>query len=146
MASWAAGQGVYRPQADANVHDAPLERQSAIAASLCDGSSLRWRAFATAKLCDGTYTVLNKDSVRAVLRSLNMQLYIEKWLQIIQRVTGIEPPSPGGQLLMSLDACFMELHPTHSLTRRTPKSPNASDNATSTSVISVFELPTPRRV
>ena len=31
-----------------------------------------------ARLCDGTYSVINKDSVRAVLRSLNMQVYIEK--------------------------------------------------------------------
>lgn len=61
------------------------------------------------RLLDGSHAVINKDVIRGVLRSLNMQLYIEKWLQIIQRITGIEPPIPGGQLLMSLDACFMEL-------------------------------------
>ena len=38
-----------------------------------------------------------------------MQLYIEKWLQIIQRLTLIEPPKPGGRLLQSLDDMFTEL-------------------------------------
>lgn len=61
------------------------------------------------KLCDGTHPVINKDVVRGVLRSLNMQLYIEKYLQIIHRVTGIEPPVPGPQLLMALDHLFTEL-------------------------------------
>ena len=61
------------------------------------------------RLLDGTHPVINKDVIRGVLRSLSMQLYIEKWLQIIQRLTGIEPPKPGGQLLTSLDACFTEL-------------------------------------
>jgi len=61
------------------------------------------------RLCDGSYTVINKDAVRCVLRSLNKQLYIEKWLQIIQRITGIEPPKPGSQLLCRLDDLFIEL-------------------------------------
>ena len=61
------------------------------------------------KLCDGTYTVLNKDCIRAVLRSLNMQLYIEKWLQIIHRITGIMPPMPGPMLVRQLDNLFLEL-------------------------------------
>jgi len=61
------------------------------------------------KLCDGTYSVINKDSVRAVLRSLNMQLYIEKWLQIIFRVTKIAPPIPGSLLVNKLDAMFQDL-------------------------------------
>ena len=47
------------------------------------------------RLLDGTHPIINKESlkdvIRGVLRSLNMQLYIEKWLQIIQRCT---PPSP----------------------------------------------------
>jgi len=60
-------------------------------------------------LCDGKHPVINKDVIRGVLRSLNMQLYIEKWLQIIQRVTLIEPPKPGGQLLNKLDDMFQEL-------------------------------------
>ena len=61
------------------------------------------------RLCDGTQTVLNKDSIRAVLRSLNMQLYIEKWLQIIQRVTGVHPPMPGPLLVQQLDDLFLQL-------------------------------------
>lgn len=60
-------------------------------------------------LLDGTHTTINKDVIRGVLRSLNMQLYIEKWLQIIQRVTGIEPPKPGGKLLDMLDQAFSDL-------------------------------------
>lgn len=61
------------------------------------------------RLLDGTHAVINKDVIRGVLRSLNMQLYIEKWLQIIQRCTGIEPPKPGSQLLEMLDQAFTEL-------------------------------------
>lgn len=38
-----------------------------------------------------------------------MQQYIERWLQIIQRLTGIEPPKPGAALLQKLDAQFIEL-------------------------------------
>eukprot|EP00965_Chrysotila_dentata_P190686 6174038-Pleurochrysis_carterae.AAC.1 len=47
------------------------------------------------RLCDGTYSSINKETVRTVLRSLNMQLYIEKWLQIIHRITNSAPPIPG---------------------------------------------------
>jgi hypothetical protein len=61
------------------------------------------------KLCDGTHSVINKDTVRAVLRSLNMQLYIEKWLQIIFRVTRIAPPIPGNILVHKLDEMFQSL-------------------------------------
>ena len=61
------------------------------------------------KLCNGAFSVINKDSVRSVLRSLNMQLYIEKWLQIIFRVTRITPPMPGSQLIIKLDEMFQEL-------------------------------------
>ena len=61
------------------------------------------------KLCDGTYSVLNKDIIRSVLRSLKMQPYIEKWLQIIQRITGIAPPVPGVLLIRQLDTMFIEL-------------------------------------
>ena len=61
------------------------------------------------RLLDGSHPVVNKDVIRGVLRSLNMQLYIEKWLQIIQRCTGIEPPKPGNQLLIMLDDAFTEL-------------------------------------
>jgi hypothetical protein len=38
-----------------------------------------------------------------------MQLYIEKWLQIINRITGIMPPMPGPLLVRQLDALFLEL-------------------------------------
>ena len=61
------------------------------------------------RVLDGSYTVINKDVVREVLRSLKMQVYIERWLQIIHRITGIEPPKPGSQLLMSLDDAFTQL-------------------------------------
>ena len=65
-----------------------------------------------AKLCDGSYSVVNKDTVRAVLRSLGMQLYIEKWLQIIFRITKIAPPIPGNILVSKLDSMFQDLqHP-----------------------------------
>ena len=60
-------------------------------------------------LIDGGHTFINKDVIRTILRSLNMQVYIEKWLQIIQKVTGIEPPKPGNQLLNMLDQAFVEL-------------------------------------
>ena len=60
------------------------------------------------RLCDGSHTIINKDVIRSVLRSLNMQLYIEKWLQIIQRSL-IEPPKPGFSLLHQLDDMFQEL-------------------------------------
>lgn len=61
------------------------------------------------KLCDGTYSVINKDAIRSVLRSLNLQIYIEKWLQIIWRVTDITPPTPGSVILQQLDGMFTEL-------------------------------------
>ena len=61
------------------------------------------------KLCDGSHTTLNKDTVRSVLRSLNMQLYIEKWLQIIFRITTIQPPFPGPLVVQQLDSLFNEL-------------------------------------
>ena len=61
------------------------------------------------KLLDGTYTVLSKDTIRTVLRSLGLQTYIEKWLQIIQRCTGVMPPCPGPVVLNRLDELFIEL-------------------------------------
>ncbi len=62
-----------------------------------------------AKLAEGTHSVINKDTIRAVLRSLNLQIYIEKWLQIIWRVTSITPPIPGSIILEQLDSMFNEL-------------------------------------
>ena len=61
------------------------------------------------KLLDGTTTVVSKDSIRAVLRSLGLQVYIEKWLQIIERCTGVVPPCPGPAVLHRLDELFLEL-------------------------------------
>ena len=60
-------------------------------------------------ICSGEYTVINKDVIRTVLRSLNMQLYIEKWLQIIFRITKITPPMPGPMIVRQLDELFIQL-------------------------------------
>ena len=69
------------------------------------------------KLCDGSHSVLNKCSIRAVLRSLNMQMYIEKWLQIIYRITQVAPPFPGPMLLQQLDSMFIELQRPFNVSR-----------------------------
>ena len=61
------------------------------------------------RLLDGTHTVISKDTIRGVLRSLNLQVYIEKWLQIIERCTGIYPPCPGPIILERLDQQFKEI-------------------------------------
>ena len=61
------------------------------------------------RLLDGSYTIMSKDSIRTVLRSLGLQVYIEKWLQIIQRCTGVMPPFPGPIVLQRLDQLFTEL-------------------------------------
>ena len=71
-----------------------------------------------ARLCDGTHTVINKDVIRSVLRSLKMQLYIEKWLQIIFRITKITPPTPGSALIKQLDDLFLELQRPFELHRQ----------------------------
>jgi hypothetical protein len=52
---------------------------------------------------------LDKSAVRAVLRSLKLQIYIERWLQIIQCLTDARPPRPGPQMLMQVDAIFEEM-------------------------------------
>ena len=61
------------------------------------------------KLLDGSTTVISKDTIRAVLRSLGLQVYIEKWLQIIERCTGVLPPCPGPVVLNRLDELFIDL-------------------------------------
>ena len=61
------------------------------------------------RLLDGSHAVISKDTIRAVLRSLNLQVYIEKWLQIIERCTGIYPPCPGPVILERLDDQFKEI-------------------------------------
>jgi hypothetical protein len=37
-----------------------------------------------------------------------MQRYIERWLQIVQRLANASPSRPGPQLLMQVDAVFKE--------------------------------------
>ena len=61
------------------------------------------------RLLDGSHAIISKDTIRSVLRSLNLQVYIEKWLQIIERCTGIIPPCPGPVILERLDQQFIEL-------------------------------------
>jgi len=61
------------------------------------------------RLLSGQYPVINKDTIRAVLRSLKMQPYIEKYLQVIFRVAEVAPPVPGPQLCQQLDSLFLEL-------------------------------------
>lgn len=61
------------------------------------------------RLLSGSHTIISKDTIRSVLRSLNLQQYIEKWLQIIERCTGVYPPCPGPAILQSLDQQFMEI-------------------------------------
>ena len=61
------------------------------------------------RLLDGSHATMSKDTVRTVLRSLGLQVYIEKWLQIIERCTGILPPCPGPVVLERMDALFTEL-------------------------------------
>ena len=55
------------------------------------------------------YTTLNKATVRAVLRSLKKQTWIERWLQIVHRLSGFTPPPPGPQLVQALDSLFVEI-------------------------------------
>jgi len=61
------------------------------------------------RLLDGSHAIISKDTIRSVLRSLNLQVYIEKWLQIIERCTGIVPPCPGPVILERLDQQFVEI-------------------------------------
>ena len=61
-------------------------------------------------------TCLNKGVIRAVLRSLNMQVYIEKWLQIMWSFTGQQPPRLPTAILIELDRRFLMLqHPFNTL-------------------------------
>jgi hypothetical protein len=60
-------------------------------------------------LCANGPITLTKDSVRKVLRPLKMQRYIERWLQIIYRLTGERPPHISDMMVMQLDALFVEL-------------------------------------
>ena len=60
-------------------------------------------------LCANGPTTITKDSVRKVLRPLKMQRYIERWLQIIYRLTGQRPPHISDMLVQQLDVLFVEL-------------------------------------
>jgi hypothetical protein len=60
-------------------------------------------------LCANGPTTITKDSVRKVLRPLKMQRYIERWLQIIYRLTGKRPPHISDRLIQQLDVLFVEL-------------------------------------
>ena len=62
-----------------------------------------------AAIRDSNFCELNKTNIRKVLRSMNKQVYIEKWLQIMYRYTGVRPPSPGINLLHKLDCMFLAL-------------------------------------
>ena len=61
------------------------------------------------RLLDGSHAVINKDVIRGVLRPLGLQVYIEKWLQVIERTTGVIPPCPGPRVLQQLDQLFLDL-------------------------------------
>ena len=61
------------------------------------------------RLLSGQFAVINKDTIRSVLRSLKMQPYIEKYLQVIFRIAGVAPPVPGPVLCQQLDTLFLEL-------------------------------------
>ena len=68
-------------------------------------------------LLDGSYEAIGKDAVRQVLRFLKLQKHIERWLQILYRVTGVQPPCPGPLVLQQLDALFEELQRPFEATR-----------------------------
>ncbi|KAL3897749.1 MAG: hypothetical protein SGPRY_012985 [Prymnesium sp.] len=70
------------------------------------------------RLCDGSYTVIDKGAIRSVLRSLKMQTFIEKWLQIIHRIAKIRPPMPGKMLVWSLDEQFLGMQRPFELHRQ----------------------------
>ena len=61
------------------------------------------------RLLDGSHSSINKDSIRAVLRSLNYQTYIEKWMQIAFAVLGLPPPYFSQQLIWRMDEVFQSL-------------------------------------
>jgi hypothetical protein len=69
------------------------------------------------RLLDGSYDCIGKEAVREVLRSLKLQRHIERWLQILHRVTGVQPPCPGPLILQQLDALFEDLQRPFEATR-----------------------------
>ena len=69
------------------------------------------------RLLDGSYDCVGKDAVREVLRVLGLQRHIERWLQILHRVTGVQPPCPGPLILQQLDTLFEDLQRPFEATR-----------------------------
>lgn len=65
--------------------------------------------FESIQVCLRQYRVLNKSNIRSVLRSLKLQKYIEKWLQIIWRVTKLKPPTFPTNITCQLDFLFQTL-------------------------------------
>lgn len=61
------------------------------------------------RILDGTFTHVNKDSIRAVLRSLDLQVYIEKWMQIAFNVLSLPTPIFSTHLIWRMDEIFMSL-------------------------------------
>ena len=57
---------------------------------------------------EGIHTI-NKTIIRKILRSLGMQRYIEKWLQIVWKVTGMQPPQFSARVCMQLDILFIAM-------------------------------------
>ena len=55
------------------------------------------------------FTAVNKTNIRKVLRHLTMQQYIEKWLQIMWKVTGQQPPVLTPRVTMQLDLLFIQM-------------------------------------
>ena len=74
-------------------------------------SSIKPEHMAQIKDCfqAGGFEQIDKTVVRKILRSLNMQQYIEKWLQIIWQIAGVRPPSPPQRILMKLDVMFVAM-------------------------------------
>ena len=54
-------------------------------------------------------TVVDKCTIRKVLRSLNLQAYIEKWLSIVWHVTDARPPPLTQRVMIKLDLMFIAL-------------------------------------
>jgi len=73
--------------------------------NICDA---HWQAISS-KITESNFTELNKTNIRKVLRSLNMQIYIEKWLQIMFRYANVRPPRPPSSVLLKLDQMFLAL-------------------------------------
>ena len=54
-------------------------------------------------------TFIDKCIVRKILRSLNLQVYIEKWLSIIWHIADVRPPPLSQRVMIKLDLMFIAL-------------------------------------